>query len=150
MSSATAVDALELYGLLKATLVSPATPLFQLITHRAPAEPLACYALAAHAGLDKLAVVVSTYTLSIDLSEISDELAACIGPHYLKRLFFLHLGRVDALKRLLFPPPGPHPPTEDCSLRAQRQLSRAWTAAIAQMTWSLSAGRSIPYTNCPV
>lgn len=137
---ATAVEALEQYGLSKTMLVSPATPLFQLFLRHAPAEPLACYALAAHAGLDKLAVVISPYTLSLTLSDISDASAAHIGPYYLKRLFFLHVGRVDALKRLLFPPPSLHPPTDKCSLRAQRQLSSAWTMTVANMTWTLSAG----------
>ncbi|VDC04125.1 unnamed protein product [Peniophora sp. CBMAI 1063] len=140
---ARAVDALEFYGLPKAVFVSPAIPLFQIISQHAPAEPLACYALAAHAELDKLAIIVSPYTLAVSLSDISDECATRIGPCYLKRLFFLHLGRVEALKRLLLPPPGPHPPADECTLRAQRQLNRAWTTVVAEMTWTLSAGITV-------
>ncbi|KZV62918.1 hypothetical protein PENSPDRAFT_590685, partial [Peniophora sp. CONT] len=46
---AAAVDALEPYGLPKEHLLARDAPLFQAILMRAPAEPLACYTLAAHA-----------------------------------------------------------------------------------------------------
>ena len=68
------------------------------------------YALAASHDLYSLAVPISSHLLSYPLHMLTDELAEKIGPVYLKRLFFLHLGRLDALRRLLLPPPHPHFP----------------------------------------
>ena len=62
-------------------------------------------------------------------------MAAKIGPIYLKKLFFLHLGRTDALKRLLLPPPHPHAPTPTCDFMEQKKLTRAWALASAYLTW---------------
>ncbi|VDB82789.1 unnamed protein product [Peniophora sp. CBMAI 1063] len=135
---AIAVQSLESYGLSKSELVADKTPLFQAILMRAPVEPLACYTLAAREELDELAVLISPYTLCLSLPDISDEDAAQMGSLHLRRLFFLHLGRVQALKRILFPPPDLHPPTVECEAKDQRPVSRAWTMAVAEMTWELN------------
>ena len=135
---AVAVDALELFELSKKVLMARDAPMFLAILIRAPAEPLACYSLAAHAEIEELAIMVSPYTLSLPLSEVTDEDAMRIGPCYLKRIFFLHLGRVEALKRILFPPPNLHPSTDDCKAEDQRPVSRAWTVAVGEMSWNLS------------
>ncbi|KZV71860.1 hypothetical protein PENSPDRAFT_629562 [Peniophora sp. CONT] len=140
---AAAVDALEPYGLPKQDLVAHDAPLFRAILMRAPANPIACFTLAARAELEELAVVVSPYTLNVALSEVTNEDAIRIGPRYLKRLFFLHLGRVDALKRILLPPPDLHLPTGACKAEDQRRVSRAWTMAVAEMSWDLSPNISV-------
>ncbi|KAF8751720.1 hypothetical protein RHS01_08491 [Rhizoctonia solani] len=82
---------------------APHSELFMLFLQAGVAEPLEMYALAAQYALEDLAVAVSTFTLSVSPSEITDELSVQMGPIYLRRLFFLHLGRADALKRLLYP-----------------------------------------------
>ncbi|KZV76090.1 hypothetical protein PENSPDRAFT_646633 [Peniophora sp. CONT] len=140
---AAAVDALEPYGLSKKALLARDASLFQAVLMRAPSEPLACYSLAAHAELEDLAILISPYTLSLDLSALTNADADRIGPRYLRRLFFLHLGRVDALKRVLFSPPGLHPTTQDCSAEDQRPLGRAWALEVAGMSWDLSPNMSV-------
>ncbi|KAG8766786.1 hypothetical protein FRC12_006661 [Ceratobasidium sp. 428] len=94
----------ESYRPLPATLRAATTALFDLgyplpdifIAHSEPymlflqaavAEPLAMYAVAAQYSLESLAVAVSTFTLAVSPSDISDELAQQMGPIYLRRLF---------------------------------------------------------------
>ncbi|KAG9099124.1 hypothetical protein FS749_002084 [Ceratobasidium sp. UAMH 11750] len=68
------------------------------------------------------------------LFDVSDELAQQMGPVYLRRLFFLHLGRADALKRLLYPPPLPHPASDlSCDPRSQQEVGRIWALACASV-----------------
>ena len=97
-------------------------------------------ALAAAHDLYELAVPVSSHLLSFALHSLTDELALRIGPVYMKRLFFLHLGRLDALKRLLLPPPHPHPPTAGCDFAEQKRLTRAWALASAYLAWDARPG----------
>ncbi|QRW16074.1 hypothetical protein RhiXN_04075 [Rhizoctonia solani] len=113
--------------------VTPHSELFLLLVQAAASNPLPMYTLAAQHSLEQLAVAISPFTLSGPLSDITDEMAQQMGPIYLKRLFFLHLGRTDALKRLLLPPPVPHPltPGFECDVDAQKALARAWALACA-------------------
>ncbi|KAF8709554.1 hypothetical protein RHS03_03011, partial [Rhizoctonia solani] len=113
--------------------VTPHSELFLLLVQAAASNPLPMYTLAAQHSLEQLAVAISPFTLSGPLSDITDEMAQQTGPIYLKRLFFLHLGRTDALKRLLLPPPVPHPltPGFECDVDAQKALARAWALACA-------------------
>ncbi|KAI9001393.1 hypothetical protein BD414DRAFT_32517 [Trametes punicea] len=130
-----AVDAMAMYGLPPKRHIAPSTPLYLLILSQAPMQPIVVYALAAAHDLYDLAVPVSSHLLSFPLHSLTDDLAVRIGPVYMKRLFFLHLGRLDALKRLLLPPPHPHPPTEDCDFTEQKKLTRAWALASAYLAW---------------
>ncbi|KAH9002415.1 hypothetical protein EDB86DRAFT_3125624 [Lactarius hatsudake] len=86
--------------------------------------PIEFYALAGSYDLHHLAIPISSFLLSYSLASLTDELAVKMGPLYLKRLFYLHLGRVEALKRLLLPPPQPH-----------KKLTRAWALASAYLAW---------------
>ena len=142
---AVAVDALELFELSKKVLMARDAPMFLAILIRAPAEPLACYSLAAHAEIEELAIMASPYTLSLSLSEVTDEDAIRIGPCYLKRLFFLHFGRTEALKRILLQPPHPHPPTPWCDFTEQKKLVRAWALATAYLAWEARPGAWLPH-----
>ncbi|KAI0638007.1 hypothetical protein C8Q77DRAFT_1153697 [Trametes polyzona] len=130
-----AVDAMPTYGLSPKEHVAPSKPLYSLILNQAPMRPIVVYALAASHDLYDLAVPVSSHLLSFALHSLTDELAVRIGPVYIKRLFFLHLGRLDALKRLLLPPPHPHPPTGNCDFTEQKKLTRAWALASAYLAW---------------
>jgi hypothetical protein len=134
------VSALKAYGVNLHSYICPSTPLFNLLLSHAPAMPLDVYSLAAEHSLDALAVSASPHLLSFSLSNLSDEIAQKIGSVYLKRLFFLHLGRSDALKRLLLPPPHPHPPTRDCDFIEQKKLTRAWALASAHIAWDARPG----------
>ncbi|VDC04646.1 unnamed protein product [Peniophora sp. CBMAI 1063] len=133
---AASVIALEQYGLSKTALVQPPdSPLSVAILHCAPSRPFQCYSLAAHEGLETLAIATSSHTLGVSLAEISDADAEYMGPLHLKRLFFLHLGRIDALKRILSTRPSPHQNTEDCNGLANRASYEAWTKIIGEIVW---------------
>ncbi|KZV76084.1 hypothetical protein PENSPDRAFT_646626 [Peniophora sp. CONT] len=136
---AATIDASEPYGLSMEVLAChPTSPLFEAILSRAPSQPLECYSLAAHAKLEDLAGVISPYTLSLPLPDVTEENAECMGPSYLRRLFFLHLGRMEALKRILRAPPTPHPPTEDCDGYAEYLHPGAWVQRVGEIVWGAS------------
>ncbi|KAI0766909.1 hypothetical protein BD413DRAFT_605674 [Trametes elegans] len=134
-----AIDAMPTYGLSPKVHVAPSTPLFTLVLNQAPMQPLVVYTLAARHDLYELARPVSGYLLSFPLESFKDELAATIGAVYLKRLFLLHLARLDTLKRLLLPPPHPHPSTEQCDFAEQKKLTRAWSLAASYVAWDARA-----------
>ncbi|KAF9058135.1 hypothetical protein BJ165DRAFT_1334371 [Panaeolus papilionaceus] len=131
----TAVNRLPVYGIRTKSRITPSSPFFSLLLSHAPLYPLELYALAAAHDLYDLAVSTSSHLLSFPLSSLTDEMAERIGPVYLKRLFFLHFGRSDALKRVLLPPPHPHPPTPMCDYTEQKKLTRAWALASAYLAW---------------
>ncbi|KAG2369861.1 hypothetical protein BDR07DRAFT_1476421 [Suillus spraguei] len=134
-SLAIALSALTDYGVSLKRHVGPSTALHSLLLSHAPLYPLELYALAASHDLYDLAVPTSSHLLSFSLASLTDEMADRIGAVYLKRLFFLHFGRADALKRLLLPPPHPHAPTNDCDFTEQKRLTRAWALASAYLAW---------------
>ncbi|KAH8822878.1 hypothetical protein DL96DRAFT_1619635 [Flagelloscypha sp. PMI_526] len=130
-----AVNQMPTYGLQAALYLKSSSPLFPLLLAQAPLHPDDVFALAAEHRVEELAVPASSHLLSIPLFKINDEMASRIGPVYLRRLFFMHLGRIEALKRLLKPPPYPHPPSVECDFAAQKSLSRAWTLTAAYIIW---------------
>ncbi|VDC04099.1 unnamed protein product [Peniophora sp. CBMAI 1063] len=132
---AAALDAMFKYGLNPAIFTTAHSPLFTLILRMAAAEPFECFALAAERNLHDIVTGISAYLLSCHLADITDEQAVRIGPLYLKRLFFLHLGRLEALKRILLPPPMSHTPSMTCDFVNQKQLTRAWALATAYLAW---------------
>ncbi|KAF7980669.1 hypothetical protein HWV62_37093 [Athelia sp. TMB] len=130
-----AVDAMRSYGLPVAALAGYDTPLFDILLTHAPTHPLSLFALAAHHDLEPLAIAASAHLTAFPLADINDEEAARIGALYLKRLFFMHLGREEALRRLLLPHLVPHAPTEECSATDQLPLLRAWALAASALAW---------------
>ena len=135
-----AVHAMKDYGIPPDSRILPSTPLFILLLSHAPLHPLELYAVAASYDLRDLAVSTSSHLLSLQLSSITESMAERIGPLYLRRLFFLHFGRVDALKRLLLSPPHPHAPTTWCDFTEQKKLTRAWALASAYLAWDARPG----------
>ena len=137
----TAVNRLPVYGFSPKKYITPSTHLYSSLLSHAPLYPLELYALAASHDLYDLAVSTSSHLLSFPLASLTDEMAQHIGPIYLKRLFFLHFGRSDALKRVLLPPPHPHPPTTFCDFAEQKKLTRAWALASAYLAWDARPGK---------
>ncbi|KII94810.1 hypothetical protein PLICRDRAFT_33626 [Plicaturopsis crispa FD-325 SS-3] len=131
----TAVSSLQTYGVPLHTYIAPSTPLYKLILSFAPLHPLDTYALAASHDLHALAVPASSHLLAFNLASLPDDAATRMGPVYLKRLFFFHFGRTDALKRLLLPPPHPHAPLPGCDFAEQKKVTRAWALASAYLAW---------------
>ncbi|KAH9924890.1 uncharacterized protein B0H18DRAFT_909010 [Fomitopsis serialis] len=145
-----AFDSLITYGVPLQTLVLPGSPLYVLVLSQAPLRPIDAYALAAHHDLLALAIPISAHLLSYTLSSLTDELAARIGPIYLKRLFFLHHGRMEALKRLLLHPPQAHEPTRECNATQQQRLTRAWALASAHLAWDARPNISTNMLQAPL
>jgi len=139
-SLAAALSVLTTYGLSIKRYAGASTPLHSLLLAHAPLYPLELYTLAASFDLYDLAVSTSSHLLSFSLASLTDEMADKIGARYLRRLFFLHFGRADALKRLLLPPPHPHAPTNDCDFTEQKKLTRAWALASAYLAWDARPG----------
>jgi hypothetical protein len=80
-------SALSSLGYNPDTIFVPHSEPWILFLQAGVAEPLPMYALAAQYSLDSLAVAVSTFTLMVSPSDISDDLAIQMGPIYLRRLF---------------------------------------------------------------
>jgi len=135
------------YGISVKRHAARSTPLHALFLSHAPFYPLELYALAASYDLYDLAVPTSSHLLSLSLASLTDEMVDRIGPRYLKRLFFLHFGRAEALKRLLLPPPHPHSPTVSCDFTEQKKLTRAWALASAYLAWDARPGTVLSITS---
>ncbi|KAH8118804.1 hypothetical protein DFH11DRAFT_1723647 [Phellopilus nigrolimitatus] len=148
-----AIAALRVYGLSINSILAPGSPLSSTLLSYAPTQPIELYALASTYGLHDIAVSTSPHLLSFALPTLTDDMAVKIGAIYLKKLFFLHLGRTDALKRLILSPPHPHAPTPTCDFVEQKKLTRAWALATAYLTWDarpdMSAG-TIESALCPL
>ena len=139
-----AIRTMPKYGIDPRLHLAPSTALFSLILARAPIAALEAYALAAEHGAYELAVGVSPHLLSCDLSNVTEPLARRIGPVYLRRLFALHMDRVNTLKRLLLPAPLPHgestPGSKGCDAEKRKNLARAWDLAAAYLAWVAKPG----------
>ncbi|KAJ7738362.1 hypothetical protein B0H16DRAFT_1664659 [Mycena metata] len=134
---AEAVDSMQIYGINPKLTIQPSTPLFTLLLSHAPHFPMDLYSLAGHHNIEGLAVAASAHLLSYSLSRLTDAAAQQMGAVYLKRLFCLHIGRIDALKRALLPPPGAHQLTPGCSADQQRALARQWALTSARLGMDL-------------
>jgi hypothetical protein len=136
------LHALSRYGIPGPSAVGQGTPLADALLALAATHPVDVYALAAQHGLHDLVVRVSAHVLCISLATVSDAQADAMGALYLKRLFFLHLGRADAFKRLLLVPPAEHLPTVVCGVGERAKLTRAWALASAYLSWDGRPGMS--------
>jgi hypothetical protein len=137
------IESFERYGLSVQTYLAPASPFYTLFLGAAIQAPIEFYAVSGAYDLQHLAIPISSFLLSYSLASLTDELAIKMGPLYLKRLFFLHLGRTEALKRLLLPPPQPHIPTANCDFTEQKKLTRAWALASAYLAWDVRPGEPL-------
>lgn len=132
-----AVDVLPELGIVPCTIIQPKTPLFTLLLSHAPIRPLDVFALAAHHDLSELASTASSHLLSFPLFNIDDTMAARIGTSYLKRLFLLHMMRMDEVKKILAQPPALHPIRKYCDFENQKKLSGAWAWGTTYLAWDL-------------
>ncbi|KAJ7598670.1 hypothetical protein C8J56DRAFT_848529 [Mycena floridula] len=122
-----AVNLFPLYGVQPKDHLASNQPMYLLLLTHVHSFALELYTLAASFDLHDLAVSCSNHLLSFPLSQMTDDMASLIEPIYLKRLFLLHLGRVDALKRLLLVSlPLPHEASQLCTLADQQRAVNAW------------------------
>lgn len=143
------LDAFPRYGLSADLYAAAGQPLYDLVVSCAPYRPIDTYALAAAHDLADAAASASAHLLSFSLPTLSDELALRMGPVYLKKLFFLHLGRMDALKRVLFQPPSRHSETPECTTADQKRLTRAWALTAVHILWDAGPSKFLaPTAEC--
>lgn len=139
-----AISRMPEYSLTPARVIESDTALYaDLMTQYAPIKALELYALAGKHAIEPLAVDVSSHLLGLNLSEITDELATTMGSVYLKRLFFMHKGRVERLKSLLAKPPSLHvDKAADCDFEKQSALRRKWALLVTSLAWDARPGGS--------
>ena len=139
----TAVNRMPAYGLLPKDYITPSTPLYGLLLSYAPLHPIRVYSLAGHSNMEELAVRASSYLVSYDLFELSDDMAVSMGAVYLHRLMCLHYNLKESLKATLLQPPRLHPPIGACDAIEQNRLSRAWALTASYVAWSSKTGECI-------
>ncbi|KAJ3533050.1 hypothetical protein NMY22_g7493 [Coprinellus aureogranulatus] len=138
-----AIDAMSRYGLVAKEMVRANSELYNLLLMHAPLRPLDIYALAGHYDVEELAKVVSSHLHSLPLNRVSDTMAVRMGPVYLRRLFSLHISRMDSLKNVLSQPPQFHRLTRECNFEDQKRVSRAWALGATYLVWELRAGELV-------
>ncbi|KAG9047788.1 hypothetical protein FS837_001496 [Tulasnella sp. UAMH 9824] len=125
-----ALQALPRYGL---PAPGPTNEIWTVLLRQAEMDPLRVYSLGASHAVESVCIQSSEHTLQTSLSNLSEADAMTMGPIYLRRLFFLHFGRVGALKRILGPPPNTHADTIVCTEVTQRAVKKAWKAGLAEL-----------------
>lgn len=139
---AAALRSLQNYGVSLDSLLTPSHPMSITIVHLGIWSPLETFAMVAAFKLEHLAIEVSKKLVSVPLHNLTDDLAEKMGPSYLRRLVFLHLGRIDRLKQLLIQPPSFHPVTKDCYESDQKRLQIQWKALAVALGWEAQADLS--------
>ena len=114
------------HGILPKDCITPTNPFCESIHKLGVQSPLETFIMVAYFDLEHLAIDVSRNLLNLPLQNITEEIALTIGPVYLRRLFFMHLGRIDRLKRLMFQVPEAHGQNKDCYDSEQRLLQLEW------------------------
>lgn len=135
---AEALTAMLGYQLTPSTLVYQSSLIYTyLMSQYAPFKPLELFTLAASHHIEVLAVSVSSHLLGLDLSKVSDDIASTMGASYLRRLFFMHQGRLERLKKILLKPPSFHDDavSEDCESNTRASLKRKWALMITTLVW---------------
>lgn len=132
--------ALTRYGLPPKDAIQKGNAIYNLMLNTALSQPLDTYTVVCQYHLDDLAVEISRHLLSTPLHQLSDDQCLLMGPVYLRRLVFLHLGRTERLKKMLKQPPSGHPPTKSCdAANQQRYMIGPWNHAAAIIAWDANA-----------
>ncbi|KLO19883.1 hypothetical protein SCHPADRAFT_45125 [Schizopora paradoxa] len=138
------IYALKTYGIPLQSSLSEGSILlsaFGFHCSRSTVTALQVYTFAAsHApDLHALAVYASEFLLSLNLASVTDEMANAMDATYLRRLFSLHIERVQGFKRLIVSHPQPHGPQPHCSDTDGRALKEAWAFGMAYLSWAATA-----------
>jgi hypothetical protein len=135
-----AIDALPKYNAKPDTLVVPGTVLFEHLKAYAPQRPVDVFVVAGRHDIEGIAVEASRHLLDYTVEVISDTIADRMKPIYLKRLFVLHMHRVEEMRRISATPPTAHAPLGNghsagqdeqealaaCGPEGRRRLQAAW------------------------
>ncbi|KAG8888185.1 hypothetical protein FRB98_008203 [Tulasnella sp. 332] len=130
-----ALNSLRKYGIVMSSK-QDAEIWTMLLQHaiRSPNLAIGAYAICASHGRDDLCILTSRLTLTLSLDALTEADALTMGPTYLRRLFFLHCGRLEAIKRVIGVPPKPHLATPTCSLPSPQLVANMWEVATADVT----------------
>jgi hypothetical protein len=139
---AATLKSLQKYDVSLDSLLTPSHPMSITILHLGIQSPLETFAMVAAFKLEHLAIEVSKKLVSVPLHNLTDDLAERMGPSYLRRLVFLHLGRIERLKQLLMQPRLSHPVTKDCYESDQKRLQNQWKALAVALGWDAQADLS--------
>ncbi|KAG8870663.1 hypothetical protein FRB97_009552 [Tulasnella sp. 331] len=126
-----ALDSLRRYGIPIPT--DPAAEIWSTLLRQAHLDPIQAYTIAASHDASSVCVLASEHTLSRSLDSVSEADALRMGPIYLRLLFRLHIGRNQALGRVIKTPPKEHLPSKTCSISAQRFVMSAWSLTVASV-----------------
>ncbi|KAG8990100.1 hypothetical protein FRB90_001912, partial [Tulasnella sp. 427] len=107
--------------------------MYTLLAKAIDTQPLQVYAIGAYWNLEAVCLAASEKTLGLSLSMLSEADAIMTGPLYLRRLFFLHLGRISALQRVTESPPEEHPDHPGCTGAQREPLRKLWRAGRATL-----------------
>lgn len=134
---AEAITCMSGYHLIPSTLITPSTFMYTyLMAQYAPFQPLELYILAGSHHIEPLAVDASSHLLGINLGKVTDDMASAMGASYLRRLFFMHQGRLERLKKVLIKPPALHDDTDaDCDTKKKASLKSKWALMVTNLVW---------------
>jgi len=126
-----ALGCLEKYG---CSVPENDSDIWTVLLEQAPANALSVYGIGAtYSSDDSLCTLASQYTLSSSLTTLTEADSLLMGPLYMRRLFVLHIERLEELKNILRVLPDQHPPTADCPPISQSALRSQWEASIANI-----------------
>lgn len=139
-----AMTSLSKYGLAPQLVFLKGSIIYNLVLEIGFEQPLETYAVVCHHNIEVLAVDISRSLIGVHLSNLNDELCIKMGPVYLRRLVFLHLGRTERLKILLSELPVNHPPLDHCNeIDQQNGMELLWRNAANSLCWEANANTSV-------
>ncbi|KAG8983102.1 hypothetical protein FRB93_007659 [Tulasnella sp. JGI-2019a] len=127
---AEALIAMDRYGI---AVTDESSELWTVVLHHAEIEPIRAYSIAASHNMESLCTEISQHTLGVSLATVTEGDALTMGPVYLRKLFFLHMGRAQALKRVIERPPTSHRPIATCSADDAAEVVSRWELAVASI-----------------
>jgi hypothetical protein len=100
-------------------------------------SPLRVYALASHWGLEEVAKVASTRTLTIDFKDFPREDAELMGGVASQQIYLLHFNRREATRTLIANHPLPSTPSDSCKcpVPSYSTLISALCGLVATKSW---------------
>ncbi|KIO19828.1 hypothetical protein M407DRAFT_144621, partial [Tulasnella calospora MUT 4182] len=120
------LDALKKYG---RSVPDQTSEIWSAVLRWVDKHPIRVYSIAAAHAMESVCIQASEHTLPVPLSVVSEADAYGMGALYLRRLFFLHMGRAEALRRILALPPAEAPMVPGCPAEHEAKLRLNWRAA---------------------
>ncbi|KAG9000082.1 hypothetical protein FRB94_005661 [Tulasnella sp. JGI-2019a] len=127
-----ALSRLSKYGI-QAPPVNRGSDVWTLLLNFGHRDPVRVYAIAASHAIEPICIAASELTLKVALDVVTEEDALKMGAVFLRRLLFLHLGRQQALKRIILEPPMAHKASQTCSIADRQLIEQRWSLGVADL-----------------